>query len=220
MDEPAAVVTDPGGPSLPPPPPPPNGPTMTFGLRPVAVAGLCLLVAGVAAFFAYKTLWPWPERHAAELLGVLVVLAGVIGLAAAQFRAPTRRRQAVVVAIVVAAAIPFVAVTFVPGIAQPKSQPIPGDQAYALYAAPDGSWDLYWMPHGDAAGLIALTDTDDVSERWPVLAPDGASLVYTLVASDGSMDLHRMQLQPDGRPGSDDIVLRGDGRSVIARAAG
>ena len=105
MDEPAAVVTDPGGPSLPPPPPPPTGPTMTFGLRPVAVAGLCLLVAGVAAFFAYKTLWPWPERHAAELLGVLVVLAGVIGLVSARFRAPTRRRQAVVVAIVVALAI-------------------------------------------------------------------------------------------------------------------
>jgi Tol biopolymer transport system component len=187
---------------------------MTFGLRPVAVGGLCLLVAGVAAFFAYKTLWPWPARHAGELLVLLVVLAGVIGLAATRFPTSTRRRQAVLVAVALAAAIPFVAVTFVPGIAQPQSHPIPGGQAYALYAAPDGNWDLYWMPHGDAAGLIALTATDDVNERWPLLAPDGTSLVYTLVAPDGSMDLHRMQLLPDGRPGSDDVVLPGDGRSV------
>jgi Tol biopolymer transport system component len=87
-----------------------------------------------------------------------------------------------------------------------------------LYAAPDGNWDLYWMPHGDAAGLVPLTATDDVNERWPLLAPDGASLIYTRVAPDGSMDLHRLQLLPDGRPGTDEVLVPGDGRNLAASA--
>jgi Tol biopolymer transport system component len=218
MHEPAAVGTDPHEPSLPPPPPASSGRPTTFGLRPIAVAGLCLLVAGVAAFFAYRTLWPWPKHHADEGLALFVALAGVIGLGAALFTASQRRQQAVTGAIVLAAAIPFVAVTFVPGIAQPRSSPLPGGQAYALYAAPDGNWDLYLLPHGDAAGLVALTTTDDVNERWPVLAPDGRSVIYTLVSRDGSMDLHRLQLQPDGLPGADEIVLPGDGKNVSANA--
>jgi Tol biopolymer transport system component len=191
---------------------------MTFGLRPIAVSALCLLIAAVAAFFAYKTLWPWPERHADEGLAVLVVGAGVIGLAAAQVRASRRRQQAVGAAIMVAAVIPFVAVTFIPGIAQPRSHPIPGGQAYVLYAAPDGNWDLYWMPNGDAAGLIALTATDDVNERWPLLGPENRSLIYTSISPDGAMDLHRLRLQPDGQPGTDEVVLAGGGRDVSASA--
>lgn len=218
MDEPSAIATDRGGPTLPPPPPTPPGPTRTFGLRPIAVGALCLLIGGVAAFFAYKTLWPWPKRHADELLALIAVLAGVIGVATAQVRASNRRRRAVIAAIVFAAAFPFVAVTFIPGVAQPRSHPIPGGQAYALYAAPDGNWDLYWLPHGDAAGVIALTTSDDVNERWPLLAPDARSIVYTSIAADGSMDLRRMQLHADGGPGTDEVVLPGDGRSLAASA--
>jgi hypothetical protein len=59
MDDPVAIATQPNGPMLPPPPPEPPTTPMTFGLRPVAVGGLCLLVAAVAAFFASKTLWPY-----------------------------------------------------------------------------------------------------------------------------------------------------------------
>jgi Tol biopolymer transport system component len=191
---------------------------MTFGLRPIAVGALCLLVAAVAAFFAYKTLWPYPKPGADYVLAVVVVGAGAVGLAAARFRGSGRRQQAVAGAIVFAAAIPFVAVTFVPGIAQPRSHPIPGGQAYVLYAAPDGNWDLYWLPRGDAAGIVALTATADISERWPLLGPDGRSLIYTSVAPDGAMDLHRLELQLDGHPGTDEVVLAGEGRDVSASA--
>ncbi len=218
MDEATSTrAAEPPGPSLPPPPVPPETKT-TFGLRPLAVAALCLLIATVAAVLAYRTLWPYPLRHARDLLVVLVVGAGVLGLAAAQVRSSRRRAQAVCGAVIAAVAIPFLAVTLLPGVTQPRSHPIPGGPAYALYAAPDGNWDLYLLPHGDAAGLIALTATDDVYERWPVLSPDGGSVAYTLIGSDGSMDLHLMQLGPDGHPTSDEVVLPGRGRDVSASA--
>src|SRR5689334_8264440 len=121
MDDAATLETDPGGPPLPPPPPEPPPTPMTFGLRPIAVGGLCVLIAAIAAVFAYKTLWPWPPRHADENLAFLAVGAGGIGLAVAQIRASNRRRQAVAAAIVLAAVIPFVAVTVLPGVAQPHN---------------------------------------------------------------------------------------------------
>jgi Tol biopolymer transport system component len=179
---------------------------------------LCVLIAAVAAVLAYRTLWPYPLQHARDLLAVLVVAAGVVGLAAAQVRTARRRTQAVSAAIIGAVAIPFIAVTVLPGVAQPRSQPIPGGPAHVLYAAPDGNWDVYLMPHGDAAGLIALTATEDVHERWPVLSPDGRTVAYTLIGPDGSMDLHLMQLGPDGQRASDEIVLPGRGRDVSASA--
>jgi Tol biopolymer transport system component len=191
---------------------------MTFGLRPIAVGALCLLVATVAAVLAYKTLWPWPPRHADENLAFLVVGAGAIGLATAQIRASDRRRQAVGAAVVLAAVIPFVAVTVLPGVAQPRSHPIPGGETHVLYAAPDGNWDLYLLPHGDASGLIALTDTDDINERWPLLSPDGSSIVYTSIAPDGSTALHALELEADGSPGSDEAILQGNGKAVSADA--
>jgi Tol biopolymer transport system component len=182
------------------------------------VGGLCVLIAAIAAVFAYKTLWPWPPRHADENLAFLAVGAGAIGLAVAQIRASNRRRQAVAAAIVLAAVIPFVAVTVLPGVAQPHSQPIPGEQAYVLYAAPDGNWDLYLLPRGDAAGLIALTDTDDINERWPVLSRDGSSVAYTSIASNGAMDLHLLQLEPDGSAGSDAPIFPATGVNVSPSA--
>lgn len=216
MDDASTVAMDATQPALPPPPPGRPRPQMTFGLRPIAVGGLCLLIAAVAAVLAYETLWPWPKRHADEGLASIVVIAGVIGIVAAQVRRSNRRRRTVIAAVLLAAAIPFIAVTVIPGIAQPRSHPVPGAAAYVLYAAPDGNWDLYWLPHGDAAGLVALTATNDVNERWPLLAPDGGSLIYTRIAPDGSTDLHRLQLQADGRPGNDEVVLPGDGRNLSA----
>jgi Tol biopolymer transport system component len=188
---------------------------MTFGLRPVAVGGLCLLVAGVAALFAYKTLWPYPPRHADENLVFLVVGAGAIGLVTGQIRDSHRRRRAVIAAIVLSAAVPFLAVTFLPGVAQPPSHAIPGGPTQAITAAPDGSFDLYLEPDGDPSKLVELTDTV-LPERWAQLSPDGTQIAYTQFQPDGATDLHVMTVGSDGTGRSDELVLAGDGADDLS----
>jgi Tol biopolymer transport system component len=215
MNDPGAIVTDPNGPSLPPPPPEAPTPPMTFGLRPIAVGGLCLLVAGVAALFAYKTLWPYPLRHADENLAFLVVGAGAVGLVTGQIRAPGRRTQAVTAAIVLSVALPFLAVTFLPGVAQPPSHAIPGGPTQAITAAPDGSFDLYVEPDGDPSKLIELTDTAQ-PERWAQLSPDGTQIAYTLFQPDGATDLRLMTVGSDGAVTSDELALAGDGTHELS----
>lgn len=215
MNDPGAVATEPVGPTLPPPPPEPPPALMTFGLRPVAVGGLCLLVAAVAAFFAFETLWPYPPRSADENLAFLVVGAGAIGLVTAQIRAPSHRRRGVTAAIVLSAVIPFLAVTFLPGVAQPPAHVIPGGPTQVITAAPDGSFDLYLEPDGDPSKLVELTDTPQ-SERWAHLSPDGTRIAYTAFQPDGATDLHLMTLAPDGTVVSDELVLSGDGTHPLS----
>jgi WD40 repeat protein len=215
MDDPVATATDPNGPSLPPPPPEPPPTPTTFGLRPVAVGGLCLLVAAVAAFFAYETLWPYPPRHADENLAFLVVGAGAIGLVTGQIGELRRRRRAVTAAIVLSAAIPFLAVTFLPGVAQPPSQVIPGGPTQAITAAPDGSFDLYLEPDGDPGKLVELTDTAQ-SERWAQLSPDGTQVAYTQFQPGGATDLQLLSLGADGTVTSDEKILAGDGTHELS----
>jgi Tol biopolymer transport system component len=187
---------------------------MTFGLRPIAVAGLCLLIAGVASYFAFRGLWPYPPRFAAAILAGLTVVVAISGLFTARLTDPSTRTTSVAVMVVCSAIVPFLVATAVPGVAQPPNQPIPGAPAYALSAAPDGTWDLYLLPHGDAADLIALTDTAETQERWPKLSADGSAIAYAATGADGSTDLHLMRLDPEGAVLSDDVLLPGNGRQL------
>ena len=197
--------------ALPPPPPAAEQPK-TFGMRPVAVAAATLLLAGTAAFLGFRTLWPYPPRSAGTWLIVLCVVLAGAGFGGASQPRPTTRKWAVGAVLVGAVVLPLVATSVIPGIAQPRSEPIPGGEPRVLYAAPDGTWDLYLMPHGDDGELIALTDTDDVDERWPHLSPDGSSVVYAVARPDGTSDLFLMRLAADGHPTTNDLLVSGDGR--------
>ncbi len=198
----------PAAPSMPPPPPGASQ-LVTFRMRPLAVAGTCVLFGGVAAFFAFRTLWPYPLRDASGFLMLLVVAIAGIGFLIASRAGDRRRKPAVLACLGASIALPFVAVTFVPGVAQPRSHVIPGGPTQALTAAPDGTFDLYLEPDGDPDMLVGLTDTAE-NELWAGLSPDGTRIVYTLINADGSTDLRLMGIGPDGTITSDDALLDGD----------
>jgi Tol biopolymer transport system component len=191
---------------------------MTFGLRPIAVTGLCLLVAVLASVVAYRGLWPYPPRTAAPILAGFTLVVAAAGLLAARPATRRARQGTFTAALACAAIMPFVATNAVPGIAQPASYPIPGSPAYVVSAAPDGTWDLYLLPHGDAADLIPLTETDLEAERYPQLSPDGTEIAYTLVHTDGSTDIYLMRLATDGHPLSNDLLPPGDERQIAPSA--
>jgi Tol biopolymer transport system component len=102
--------------------------------------------------------------------------------------------------------VPFLAVTFLPSVAQPPDHVIPGSPTRVLWAAPDGTWDIYLLPQGEAGQLIALTDTVDEQEEFPRLSPDGSRVAYTLVRPDGSSELDLMTLNPDGTFASNEVL--------------
>ena len=207
--DPTQTPIPPAPPDL--PPPPKQVEPLTFGLRPVAVAGACLLLGGLAAFFAFRTLWPYPPRHAAAALVAVVAATAVAGLIVARRAGEERRGPAVASCFLAAIVIPLAAVTFVPGVAQPRSQAIPGGPTQAITAAPDGTFDLYLEPDGDPSRLVELTDTPE-AERWAQLSPDGRQIAYTLIRPNGWTDLHLMAVDPDGTIASDRVVVQGDDR--------
>jgi Tol biopolymer transport system component len=179
---------------------------MTFGLRPIAVAALCLLGSSIAAWLAYRTLWPYPPTTAAGILAALVVVAVTIAFVSARLAEDRRRRMAVVATVAAGIVVPFLAVTFLPSAAQPPDHVIPGSPTRVLWAAPDGTWDIYLLPNGDADQLIALTDTLDEQEEFPHLSPDGSRIAYTLVRPGGSSELDLMTLNPDGSIASNETL--------------
>jgi len=205
----------PAAPPLPPPPGAPREP-LTFGMRPIAIGGLCLLVAAAASFLAFRRLWPYPPRFAATFLATLTALIACAGLIAARHADDERRRRLVIAAVTGAALVPFVATVSVPGVAQPRSATIPGGPPYVVSAAPDGTWELYFLPVGDPDELIALTDTVNLQERWPQLSPDGSMLAYSIQASDGTADLRLMRLGPDGAVLDDDLLVPSAGRRLAS----
>jgi hypothetical protein len=92
---------------------------MTFGLRPIAVAALCLLASSIAAWLAFRTLWPYPPTTAAAILAALVVVAVPIAFVTARLPDERRRRRAVFATVAGGLVVPFLAVTFLPSVAQP-----------------------------------------------------------------------------------------------------
>jgi Tol biopolymer transport system component len=194
---------------LPPPPGVPAGSSPSFepGLRAALVMSIAFL--GSVAF-AYPTLRPYPPVTAMLLLLLAIAPVGAIGYVVG-WRSPQVVRPAGLLALaLLAALVPWAMVRWLPGVAQPVEHPIPGAPAIAIAAAPDGNWDLYLLPDGDAANRVALTNTPSDQERFPQLSPDGSRLVYGLLQPDRTYDLHLMRL--DGtRPVSDDLLLAGPG---------
>jgi Tol biopolymer transport system component len=158
----------------------------------------------------YRRLWPYPPPNADAGLVAIAVLAGLGGLWAGSRPTLGARRLAILVMVVASAVLPRIAVDNVPGIAQPPEHPIPGGRTEAISAAPDGNFDLYLLPDGDAARLVALTDTADATELWAQLDPTGSMVAYTLVAGDGSMQLRLLQLGADATVQGDRAVLDDD----------
>jgi TolB protein len=77
-----------------------------------------------------------------------------------------------------------VLVTWVPGVAQPSEHAIPGAPTLVFSAAPDGSFDLYALPDGDAADIVPLTDSG--GSLYPKLSADGKQIAYSVPTATGS----------------------------------
>jgi Tol biopolymer transport system component len=213
---------------LPPPPrlPPSNRSAFEPGLRAALAMGIAFF--GSVAL-AYPTLRPYPPVTAMLLLLLAIVPVAAIGYVVGWRRPQVVHPAGLLALALLAALVPWAMVRWVPGVAQPTEHPIPGAPAIVVSAAPDGNWDLYFLPDGDAANRVALTNTPRDQERFPQLSPDGSRLVYGLLQPDGTYDLHLMGL--DGtRPVSDDLLLTGpgdltdtawspDGRRLLVRSS-
>lgn len=194
---------------LPPPPglPPSDRPAFEPGLR--AALAMSIAFFGSVAL-AYPTLRPYPPVTAMLLLLLAIVPVAAIGYVVGWRRPQVVHPAGLLALALLAALVPWAMVRWVPGVAQPAEHAIPGAPAIAISAAPDGNWDLYLLPDGDAANRVALTNTPSDQERFPQLSPDGSRLVYGLLQPDRTYDLHLMRL--DGtRPVSDDLLLAGPG---------
>jgi Tol biopolymer transport system component len=162
------------------------------------------------------------------LLSAVVVLVALGYLVGSRSDWGSRPAGIVTMALL-APIVPFVMVRWMPGVAQPAQHPIPGGAPVVVSAAPDGTWDLYLLPDGDAANRVALTNSPMIQERFPQLSPDGSRIAYGVLQADGTYDLYMMEL--DGtRPTSNDPLLTGpgnltdtswspDGRSLLVRSS-
>jgi Tol biopolymer transport system component len=159
---------------------------------------------------AYPALRPYPPITAGLLLLLATVPVAALGYFVG-WRKPAAVRLAGLSALaLLAGLVPWAMVRWMPGVAQPAEHPIPGAPPIVVSAAPDGNWDLYLLPDGDAGNRVALTSTPQDQERFPQLSPDGSRLVYGLLQPDETYALHLMKL--DGtRPVSDDLLLAGPG---------
>lgn len=194
---------------LPPPPgfPPSGSPTIGSGLGAALVISVIFL--GSVAL-AYPTLRPYPPVTARLLLLLAIVPVGALGYFVGSRRPAAVRPAGLWAMALLAALVPWAMVRWVPGVAQPAEHPIPGAPTIVVSAAPDGNWDLYLLPDGDADNRVALTSTPRVQERFPQLSPDASRLVYAVLQADGSYDLYLMEL--DGtRPIASDLLLGGPG---------
>jgi Tol biopolymer transport system component len=159
----------------------------------------------VAALVAYQQLWPYPPPHAAWILA-----GGALwwGFTTWPVSAMARSRVVNLALVVAAVAIPFALVTWVPGIAQPAEHAIPGAPALVLSAAPDGSFDLYALPEGDAASKVALTDSGGF--LYPQLSSSGTEIAYSVPTASGS-DVWLMRLGPDWTVQGQTPLIQGAG---------
>jgi Tol biopolymer transport system component len=165
----------------------------------------------VSAYFAYRALGAFPTPRAFWTLVMLVPFAAIIGYWAGSIDRVGSRGPTVAGAIAIASVLPFALTAWVPGIAQPQQQTLPGGIDLVIAAAPDGNLDLYLIRSGDPENTIELTKTANAQERFPELAPDGRSVVYAADGNDGSTDLYLMNLGEDGRPHGSRLLLEGPG---------
>jgi Tol biopolymer transport system component len=167
-----------------------------------------VFLASVA--LAYPTLRPYPPVTAPLLLLLTTVPVGALGYVVGWRRAAVARPVGLSALALLAALVPWAMVRWVPGVAQPDEYPIPGGPPIVVSAAPDGNWDLYFLPDGDAGNRVVLTNTPRDQERFPQLSPVGSRLAYGLLQPDGTYDLYLMEL--DGtRPVTKDLLLGGPG---------
>jgi len=160
-------------------------------VRPAFVGLAAALLWAGSALLAYRRLWPYPPAHAALILGAGALWWGFIAWPVA---ALTHRRTVNFIVLASAVAVPFVLVTWMPGIAQPAEHRIPGAPTFAFSAAPDGSSDLYVLPDGDPTKVVALTDSSGY--LYPELAPGGMELAFSAPTANGS-DVWLMHLGPN-----------------------
>ena len=137
------------------------------------------------ALVAYRWLEPFPPPNARV---VLIGGAAVWGIVAAlvAFLARQRTRDVGAGLILAGLVLPFAIATWVPGVAQPPEQVIPGAPSRAVSAAPDGTSDLYVLPDGDAAQLVQVTDTAVPDEVYAHLSPDGRDVLFTAREENGA----------------------------------
>ena len=182
------------------------------------------LIGAVTAFLAYRTLLPYAPQHAASILAAGMLLWGSATWLVA---ASSKRWVARVTMLGGAVLVPIALVTWFPGVAQPAEHPIPGAPTLTINAAPDGTFDIYVMPDGDAANLVALTDSGHAVA--PELDTQGSALAYSVATASGS-DVWLMHLGPKWTVQSQTRIvadkgsvypeaLAPDGRLVVATYA-
>jgi Tol biopolymer transport system component len=178
----------------------PGHPLRATLLRPEVITTITMFLMWMtASVMALVRMGPYPPNTAAPFLFAGSILFAGLG---AGLMWKNERKVAVktMVALAASAAIlPMVLGRWMPGIAQPKTYPMPGGLTVTLFAGKGDNKDL-WMVHGTKAGSYTkLTDTPSVDERAPNLSRDGTQIVYSSDAS-GGYDIWLMTLDAGGRP--------------------
>lgn len=199
-----------------PPPPVPTAPweTQRGPGRPILVIATALAAVAVylvSALVAARSLRPFTPRQADTILVAGALLVGALSATAASWRTIADRRTGLILVAALAALAPPAMVRWMPGVAHPREFPIPGAPDHVTAAAPWGSSDLYLMPDGRPDATFALTETPDVEESFPQLAPDGHRLAFAAVGPDGTSDLYLMELDADQRPATVRLLADGPG---------
>jgi Tol biopolymer transport system component len=169
-------------------------------VRPEVITPIVLfLIWMTSSVMALVRMGPYPPNTAAPILfGGSILFAGL----GAGLMWKNERRVAVKTLIAFAAAaaiLPMALGRWVPGIAQPKTYPMPGGLTVMLFAGKGDNKDL-WMVHGIKAGSYTkLTNTPSIDERAPSLSRDGTQVVYSSDAL-GDYDIWLMTLDAGGRP--------------------
>ena len=173
--------------------PPPTPQRMRLGW---AFAGGAFALCGwiVGAWFAWRSVGPFYRPPAVgPFLTTGAVLATTIGIFVGVL-AIRRRWLWIVIAGLVAAAIPPGAVHAVPPLRQLSEHPVEGlTQVYT--ARPDNNPNVYLVR--DDGEVVRLTDTS-ASEINATLSPDGRTIAYSSNV-EGSYDVYVMSLHADGR---------------------
>lgn len=199
------MATIPAPPEVPAPPDIPDLPTDAPAIRPAFVGVAAVLTWFVGAFVASRILGVYPLTLAKVTLYSAWVPFGVIAWALA---AKGHRANGWATALV-AALVPIILVTTVPGIRRPTQYPIPGGGSYAFSAAPHGTFHLFLIRDGNGAHPIQLTD-HSWPDLYPELSPDGTKIVYSSGGGRSVLELRLMTIDGAGNVVSDQTLVHAD----------